>query len=108
VQYQTPPVQAAPVQQITGRENYQQMVNAIEQATGDHPTLLKMSRHWKGGEAMRTEGHLTCPSCGSMNIFTRSNIKIMNDKGQMGHAKPRCFDCGWQEDYMPGDRANWT
>ena len=112
VQQQVPQQQPAVVQaeqlQITGQENYEQMVRAIEQTTGDKPSFVKMSRHWKGGEAMRQEGHLSCPKCGSMNIFTRQNVKIMNKDGKMGHAKPRCFDCGWQEDFMPGDQSNWS
>lgn len=100
--------QAPVTQELTGQENYQQLVQQIEQETGEAPTVLKMSRRWKGGVAMRQEGHLRCPSCDSLNIFTRSQVKVMNDNGNMGHAKPRCFDCGWQEDYTPGDRANWS
>jgi hypothetical protein len=111
---QPSPVPQALVQQqlqteITGQENYQTMVQAIEQQTGEAPTILKMSRHWKGGPGMKTEGHLRCPSCDSLNIFTRSTVRIMNEKtGASGHAKPRCFDCGWTQDFMPGDRSNWS
>jgi hypothetical protein len=95
-------------EEITGQENYQQLAQHIEQTTGEVPTILKLSRKWKGGEAMRKEGHLRCPQCDSMNIFTRTNVTVMNESGTTGHAKPRCFDCGWQEGYTPGERSNWV
>ena len=100
-------IQQATAGTITGHENFKALVNEA-QSQGEQVTFTKLSRHWKGGEAMRAEGHLRCPNCESLNIFTRTNVKVMNERtGTVGHAKPRCFDCGWQEDYMPGARGNW-
>lgn len=109
--HQVQPVAQEAVQQateqITGKENFQSLVSQA-QANGEQVTFTKLSKHWHGGEGMRTEGHLRCPNCDSMNVFTRSNVRIMNERtGVTGHAKPRCFDCGWQEDFMPGGRENW-
>jgi len=110
---------AAPVaapqqqQQITGKENFQALVQD-KQSRGEHVTFTGLSRSWKGGEAMQTEGHITCPSCGGSHLFTRSNVRIMNESGVSGHARPRCFDCGWSEDpttgstYTPGAKGNWS
>lgn len=111
-QSQPQPVQPQIIQQategvITGKENFQGILDEARR-TGEQVTFTKLSRQWKGGEAMRKEGHLRCPSCDSLNIFTRSSIKLMNTQtGQQGTAKPRCFDCGWTEDGMQGDAANW-
>jgi hypothetical protein len=111
---QNAPQQQQPVQNyshvedtITGKENFQGILDAAA-SKGENVSFTKLSRHWKGGEGMRKEGHLRCPNCDSLNIFTRSSIKLMNTKtGQQGSAKPRCFDCGWTEDGMQGDAANW-
>jgi predicted RNA-binding Zn-ribbon protein involved in translation (DUF1610 family) len=60
-------------------------------------------RTWKGGEAHRREGSLTCPRCGSKNVFSRSN------GGTLGHTPaPRCFECGWNGLYEQADQASWS
>ena len=60
-------------------------------------------RSWKGGEAHRREGSLTCPRCGSKNVFSRSN------GGTLGHAPaPRCFECGWNGLYEQADQTSWS
>ena len=60
-------------------------------------------RSWKGGEAHRREGSLTCPRCGSKNVFSRAN------GGSMGHSPaPRCFECGWNGIYEQADQTSWS
>jgi hypothetical protein len=60
-------------------------------------------RSWKGGEAHRIDGGLTCPRCGSKNVFSRSN-------GSVGGRvpAPRCFECGWNGIYEQADQASWS
>ncbi len=60
-------------------------------------------RSWKGGEAHRREGSLSCPRCGSKNVFSRSN------GGSLGHSPaPRCFECGWNGLYEQADQSSWA
>jgi len=93
---------------VTGKENFRAILDEAAR-NGDNVSFTKLSRKWKGGEAMRTEGHLRCPHCDSLNIFTRSSIGVTNTQtGTRGHAKPRCFDCGWTPDGIQGDQANWA
>jgi len=92
--------QADAVEEFDGSKGY---LEIAQEHDGE-----KISRMWKGGQAMKTEGELRCPNCGSMNIFTRSNVTMMNSgTGQRASAKPRCFECGWTDDFMPGDAGNW-
>jgi hypothetical protein len=59
-------------------------------------------RTWSGGEAHRMDGHLTCPKCGSKNVFSRSNGGITNKP-----PAPRCFECGWNGIYTQADQSAW-
>jgi len=58
---------------------------------------------WKGGEAARTEGGLSCPSCGSHLVFTRGNNRVNG-----AQPAPRCFSCGYNGSYSQGEQSNWT
>lgn len=59
---------------------------------------------WQGGEATRREGNLSCPSCGSHLVFSRSKGGTV-----AGNAPaPRCFECGYNGIYDQGDQANWA
>lgn len=58
---------------------------------------------WKGGEAARVEGGLSCPSCGSHLVFTRSGNRING-----AQPAPRCFSCGYNGSYSQGDQSNWA
>lgn len=59
-------------------------------------------RSWKGGEAHRREGSISCPRCNSKHVFSRAN------GGSLGHAPaPRCFECGWNGRYAQADQVNW-
>lgn len=63
-------------------------------------------RMWKGGEARRREGDMTCPECGSQHVFSRM-AKAGNTTVQGKSPAPRCFECGWTGLYTQGDQANW-
>ena len=60
-------------------------------------------RTWTGGEAHRMDGHLTCPRCGSKNVFSRSN-----GGGGTKAPAPRCFECGWNGLYTQADQSSWV
>jgi DNA-directed RNA polymerase subunit RPC12/RpoP len=62
-------------------------------------------RMWKGGEAHRKEGNMTCPECGSRNVFSRRGSGTTIN----GHAPaPRCYECGWNGKYSQGNQVNWV
>lgn len=60
-------------------------------------------RSWKGGEAHRIDGHLSCPRCGSKNVFSRANASA---GGKV--PAPRCFECGWNNMYEQADQVSWA
>lgn len=61
-------------------------------------------RLWKGGEAARREGSMTCPACGSRNVFSRAKGTMVNG----ATPAPRCFECGWNGIYEQGEQSNWA
>ena len=71
-------------------------------APSEQVTMGEAIRMWRGGEATRRET-MTCPSCGSGNVFSRS-------KGMINGANPapRCYECGWNGRYEQGDESNWV
>ena len=60
-------------------------------------------RVWKGGEAHRIDGGLTCPRCGSGNVFSRANASAGGNV-----PAPRCFQCGWNGMYEQADQVSWS
>lgn len=57
-------------------------------------TFSEAMRNWQGGEAMRKEGNLTCPECGSIYVFSRTG-KGHNTTVNGASPAPRCYECGW-------------
>lgn len=94
---QVPPAHA-PVQQPSN-----QRVLDPGKAPTDQISMGEAIGLWQGGEAMRTEGHLSCPSCGSNLVFART-------KGRVNGAAPapRCFSCGWNDMYDQASEASWA
>ena len=70
----------------------------------EHIPMGAAIRMWKGGEAHRKEGDMSCPDCGSKNVFTRSKNNIINGKAPA----PRCFECGWNGLYEQATQISWT
>lgn len=72
----------------------------------ENPTTTgEAIRVWKGGEAMRKEGHMRCPDCGSQHVFTRVGSGTTINGSQPA---PRCFACGWNGKYSQADQSNWA
>jgi hypothetical protein len=70
-------------------------------------TMGDAIRLWKGGEAMRKEGNLTCPECGSIHVFSRTGRGFGTTVNGASPA-PRCYECGWNGMYDQGSRGNWV
>lgn len=68
-------------------------------------TMGEAIRVWRGGEAMRKEGHMRCPECGSQHVFTRVGSGTTVNGSQPA---PRCFECGWNGKYNQGEQSNWS
>lgn len=97
----TPQYQPQPQFQSTS-----QRVLDESRAPTDNLGMGEAIRLWKGGEAHRKEGHLSCPSCGSKNVFTR-----VGRGGTMVNGSspaPRCFECGWNGIYDQGEQSSWA
>jgi hypothetical protein len=70
-------------------------------------TMGEALRLWKGGEAMRKEGNVTCPDCGSIYVFSRTG----RGAGTMVNGAspaPRCYECGWNGMYDQGSVGSWN
>jgi hypothetical protein len=104
--YQTPPVsppmtipmqspqQQAPAQQQSGRQD----LLDPSRAPTDNITMGEALRLWQGGEAMRKEGNMTCPDCGSIYVFSRTG-RGHNTMVNGASPAPRCYECGWNGMY---------
>lgn len=66
-------------------------------------TFSEAMRKWSGGEAMKKEGNLTCPECGSIYVFSRTG-KGHSTTVNGASPAPRCYECGWNGMYGQG---NW-
>ena len=71
----TPPTQPVikfpPMQQPTQQQGRQELLNP-DRAPTENITMGEAIRVWKGGEAQRRDGGLSCPDCGSNNVFSRT------------------------------------
>lgn len=72
----------------------------------DQITMGEALRLWKGGEAMRKEGNMTCPDCGSIYVFSRTG-RGHNTMINGASPAPRCYECGWNGMYDQGSQGNW-
>jgi hypothetical protein len=111
--YQTPPsspsVRIPHVQQPQTQETQQQVKqNVLDPTRGptEQLTMGEALRLWKGGEAHRKEGNMTCPDCGSIYIFTRTGRGAGTTVNGASPA-PRCYECGWNGMYDQASQANW-
>ena len=69
----------------------------------------KISKYWRGGEAMKTEGHLGCPQCGSSTSYTQYSGNAGLAAGIAGNRpRPHCFECGYNGLFVQGEQANWV
>lgn len=102
-----------PQQYMSPQEQAIAQANAAHAAQANDPnrqmSLREAVSRWKGGEAWRTEGHLSCPGCGSQTGYTQYSGMGGMAAGVMGN-KPRghCFECGYNGSFQQGDQANWS
>lgn len=73
-------------------------------APTENITMGEALRLWKGGEAARREGGMTCPACGSRHVFSRAKGTMVNG----ATPAPRCFECGWNGIYEQGEQSSWA
>lgn len=73
----------------------------------DEVTMGEAIRLWKGGEAARKQGDMTCPECGSAHVFART-AKGGNTMINGKPPAPRCFECGWNGLYDQGLQSSWA
>lgn len=99
------PVQVPVAQQPQQRAQQQKVLDASRDAT-EQISMGDAIRLWQGGEAMRKEGGMTCPECGSNNVFGRSTRSSNTMVGGKSPA-PRCFECGWNGLYNQAIEGSW-
>jgi len=102
VHYPQPQQQMVPQAPIDGSKvTYQQLAKEHD---GE-----KISKYWRGGEAMRTEGNLGCPQCGSSTSYTQYSGTAGAAAGIAGNRpRPHCFECGYNGLFQQGEMANWS
>lgn len=108
----SPPLRFPPQQQQPVYQQHSQTVGNQRLLDESQPADAQIDmgsaiRMWKGGEAMRKQGDLRCPECGSSNVFHRvakGGNTTINGKAPA----PRCFECGWNGIYDQGLETNWA
>ena len=107
----TPPVRFGsiqiPAQQQPQPQQTQQRVLDENRAPTDNVSMGEAIRLWKGGEAAKKQGDMSCPDCGSQNIFVRT-AKGGNTMISGNAPAPRCFECGWNGIYDQGSQSSWA
>lgn len=88
------PAQTQPMQVPSGRQD----VLDPSRGPNEQITMGEALRLWQGGEAMRKEGNLTCPDCGSIYVFSRTG-RGHNTMINGASPAPRCYECGWNGMY---------
>ena len=97
-----------PVQQQQPQpQQTQQRVLDENRAPTENVSMGDAIRLWKGGEAARRQGDMSCPDCGSQNIFART-AKGGNTMISGNNPAPRCFECGWNGMYDQGSQSSWA
>jgi hypothetical protein len=107
----TPPTQPVirlpATQQTVPQEQQRQEVLNPNRAPTENISMGEAIRLWKGGEAHRRDGGLTCPDCGSNNVFSRTG-RGANSMVNGAQPAPRCFECGWNGLYDQASQASWN
>ena len=100
------PVSTTPQQQVIPSNDRQTLLRPDLDPRAEI-TFGEALKLWKGGEAMRKQGDLSCPECGSPNVFIRSS-KASSNTVQGNSPAPRCFECGWNGLYDQASQSNWV
>ena len=101
-----------PVYQQHQPQPVQQQV-PIQQPVNDDPnrklSLREAVSRFSGGEGRKTEGHLSCPSCGSHTGYTQFSGMGGLSAGVMGNRPaPHCFECGYNGKFAQGMESTWA
>ncbi len=99
------PQQAPQTYQTPQDEAMNQKVLDPNRAPTENVTMGEALRLWKGGEAMKKEGNMTCPDCGSIYVFSRTG-RGANSMINGAHPAPRCYECGWNGMYSQATQGN--
>lgn len=94
---QIPVTRTQPMQSPQAQAQSQNVLDP-NRAPTEQVTMGEALRLWKGGEAMKKEGNMTCPDCGSIYVFSRTG----RGAGSMingASPAPRCYECGWNGMY---------
>ena len=94
----TTPMQAPQQQVNTVQQGGRQEVLDPNRAPNEQIDMSTAIRLWQGGEAMRKEGNMTCPDCGSIYVFSRTG-RGHNTMINGASPAPRCYECGWNGMY---------
>ncbi len=104
----TPPIKLPP--SLVNATPVQQVQQAPQPVSNEPITMgeaLRNPKLWEGrGEAAKKQGNLTCPDCGSTNVFIRT-AKSGNTNINGNTPAPRCFECGWNGMYDQASQASW-
>jgi hypothetical protein len=111
--YATPPtslpmqIPATRTQPMQTPQAQAQTQNVLDPNRGptEQVTMGEALRLWKGGEAMKKEGNMTCPDCGSIYVFSRTG----RGAGSMingASPAPRCYECGWNGMYSQATQGS--
>jgi hypothetical protein len=92
------PMPAPQPQQSAQQQAQGQNVLDPNRAPTEQLTMGEALRLWKGGEAMKKEGNMTCPDCGSIYVFSRTG-RGANSMINGAQPAPRCYECGWNGMY---------
>lgn len=95
---QSPQQQHPPTYQTPQDEAVNQKILDPNRGATENITMGEALRLWKGGEAMKKEGNMTCPDCGSIYVFSRTG-RGANSMINGAHPAPRCYECGWNGMY---------
>ena len=106
----SPPIKIPPGLSHSNPPHYQDTTIKQRDVSKEPITMgeaLRMPHLWEGvGEAARKQGNLTCPECGSGNVFIRT-AKGGNTTINGSSPAPRCFECGWNGLYDQASQASW-
>ena len=102
----SPPIRIPNMPEQQAHQQERQDVLDPSRAPNEHIDMGTAIRMWKGGEAHRKEGNVTCPDCGSIYVFSRTSRGAGTHINGANPA-PRCYECGWNGMYDQANQANW-
>lgn len=114
--------QPQPVQQVQAQPAPQPVQQGVPLSQGERQdrldpnrsndsevTMGEAMRLWRGGEAHRTEGNMSCPACGSTTGYTAySGMSGGAARVNGQQPRPHCFECGYNGSFAQGLESNWA